>query len=443
MQLKPQAAPGNLRAGLMAATCALLAPAVKAQAVPGTDAQDTKVDAGLLYYQEDQGRIQSIDAIVKLSHDFGDERVLTATASVDSLTGGSPNGAVPQKTPQTFSTPSGSSLVPRSGRGREEEDDDEGGGRIYTVAPGEQALDPDFRDRRIAGDLNWSQPLGIGNKLGANAHVSVEHDFRSVSGSLQYSHDFNAKNTTLGLGFSGEFDSIKPVGGTPVPGSNYEDFDKIAGTQSKHVLGAQLGITQVLARNWIAQLNFSVDRASGYMTDPYKLVSQVDANGVTTGYVFEGRPDSRTRRSVWLGNKVALGSSVLDLSFRLGDDDWGIGSETLEARYRLKLGGSVYLEPHLRWYRQDAADFYRIYLIGADAGMANMSADPRLGAFTAKTVGLKLGMPRANGSEIALRLEGYQQDPKQHSSNLPGLSGLDLNPRLRSVMLQVDWRFGF
>jgi hypothetical protein len=442
MQLKQKAGAGNLRAGLMAATCALLAPAAKAQAVPGSEEKDTKVDAGLLYYQEDHGRIQSIDAIVKLSHDFGDERVLTATGSVDSLTGGSPNGAVAQKSPQTFTTPSGSSLVAPPAHGGHEDDDDHKG-QLYTVSPGDQALDPHFRDRRFAGDLNWSQPLGIGNKLGANGHVSVEHDFRSVSGSLQFSRDFNAKNTTLGAGFSGEFDSIKPVGGVPVPGSDYEDFDKNDGTKSKHVIGAQLGITQVLARNWITQLNFSVDRASGYMTDPYKVLSQVDANGVTTGYVFEGRPDTRTRRSVWLGNKVAIGSSVLDLSLRLGNDDWGIGSQTVEARYRLKVGGSVYLEPHLRWYRQDAADFYRMYLTGADAGMASMSADPRLGAFTAKTVGLKLGMPRANGSEIALRLEGYQQDPKQRSSALPGLAGLDLNPRLRSLMLQVDWRFGF
>jgi len=44
---------------------------------------------------------------------------------------------------------------------------------------------------------------------------------------------------------------------------------------------------------------------------------------------------------------------------------------------------------------------------------------------------------------VGLRLEGYQQDPKVRSSSLAELSGLDLNPRLRAVVLQLDWRFGF
>jgi len=438
MQLRPKSGAGNLRAGLMAATCALLAPAAKAQAPASDGATDsTRVDTGLLYYQEDQGRVRSVDAIVKLSHDYGDERVLSATGAVDVLSGGSPNGAVPQKSVQTFTTPSGSSLVPGGGG---EGDDDKG--KLYAIAPGAQPLDPNFRDLRVAGDLNWSQPLGIGSTLAANGHLSVEHDFRSASASLLYSRDFNSKNTTLGMGLSGEFDRINPIGGVPVAGSDYASFLK-DGNASKHVLGAQLGITQVLARNWIAQLNLSADKANGYLNDPYKILSHVDATGLTSGYRFESRPDSRQQHSVWLGNKVALGSSVLDLSFRYGADDWGISSGTIEARYRFRIGGAAYLEPQLRWYRQDAADFYRLYLTDADLAMREVSADPRLGAFTAKTIGVKLGLPRDNGGELALRLEAYQQDPREHSSALPGLSGLDLNPRLRSLLLQVDWRFGF
>lgn len=442
MQLKPKAGAGNLRAGLMAATCALLAPAAKAQGVGGDDASTT-VDSGVLLYQEDKGRIQSLDAIVKLSHDFGDERVLSATASVDSLSGGSPNGAVAQKSVQTFTTPSGSSLVPGGGPGPgDDEDDDDEGGRVYQVAAGEQPLDPSFRDLRYAADVNWSQPLGIGNKISANGHVSVEHDFQSASTSLLFSRDFNSKNTTVGLGVSGEFDRIDPIGGVPLAGSDYTLFDKSNGAETKHVLGAQLGLTQVLARNWIAQLNFSVEDSSGYLNDPYKIVSLVDAGGVTSGYRFESRPDARQRRSVWLGSKLALGRSVLDVSLRYATDDWGIDSETVEARYRLRVGGSMYLEPHLRWYRQGAADFYRLYLTGADAAMANMSADPRLAAFTGTTLGIKFGMP-VGRNEFAVRLEGYQQDPKLRSSSLAGLAGLDLNPRLRAVMLQLDWNFGF
>jgi hypothetical protein len=414
----------------MAAACALLAPVVKAQA-PSEDAN--RIDTGLLYYQEDGGRVRSMDAIVKLNRDLGDERVLGAQLAVDSLTGGSPNGAVAQKFAQTFATPSGTSLTQAPRREEHEQ--------LYSIAAGRQPLDTTFHDLRIAGDLSWTQPVGIGNKLAVGGHLSKEYDFISASANGMFSHDFNNKNTTLGMGASAEFDQVKAVGGTPVPGTSYALLRKLDGSENKRVYGAQLGITQVIARNWITQLNLSVDRSSGYLNDPYKILSLVNATGVTTGYYFESRPDTHTRKSAYLGNKVALGSSVLDLAYRYGTDDWGIKSHTVEAKYRLRVGGSAYIEPQLRWYKQDAADFYRLFLTGSPAGF--MSADPRLAAFTAKTVGLKLGMPLANGDEVSVRLEGYQQDPKVRSSGLAGLSGLDLNPRLRAVVLQLDWRFGF
>jgi hypothetical protein len=430
MQLKNPTASDSLRAGLMAATCALLAPVVKAQA-PASD--PNQIDTGLLYYQESGGRVRSVDAIVKLNRDLGDERVLGAQLSVDSLTGGSPNGAVAQKFAQTFATPSGTSLV--QGPGHDERE------QFYTIASGKQPLDHSFHDLRVAGDLNWTQPLGIGSKISFGGHLSKEYDFISASANGLFSHDFNNKNTTLGMGLSAEFDQVKAVGGEPIPGTLYALLGKQEGSANKRVYGTQLGITQVMTRNWISQLNLSVDRSTGYLNDPYKVLSLVNTTGVATAYYFESRPDSHTRKSAYLGNKVALGSSVLDLSYRYGTDNWGIDSHTLEAKYRLRVGGSAYLEPQLRWYKQSAADFYRLYLTGAPTGY--MSADPRLAAFTASTVGLKLGIPLANGNELSMRLEGYQQDPKVRSSSLAGLSGLDLNPKLKALMLQVDWRFGF
>jgi hypothetical protein len=436
MQLKQQAGAVSLRAGLMAATCALLAPAGKAQTPPvGSEAAGTQIDTGLLYYQEDKGRVRSVDAIVKLSRDFGDERVLGATLAVDSLSGGSPNGAIASRGAQTFASPSARSMTPRGG--------EDGEGQLYTVAAGRQPLYPDFHDLRGALDLNWSQPLGVGNKLAVGGHLSYEYDFLSLSGNTAFSRDFNDKNTTLGLGISAEFDQIKAVGGAPVAASDYALQDKTDGNRTKQVYGVQLGLTQVLARNWITQLNLSVDRATGYLNDPYKIVSRVNATGGLLGYQFENRPDSHTRRSLYLGNKVALGHSVLDLSMRYGTDDWGIHSQTAEAHYRIPLAARMYIEPQLRWYRQDAADFYRLYLTSADATGNAMSADPRLGAFTAKTIGVKLGLPLTNGDEIGVRVEAYEQAPKNRSSALASLVGLDLNPRLRALVLQLDWRFSY
>jgi len=445
--------PGALRLGLMAATCTLLSSPLRAQTeaeTPSDAEQPLKIDAGLLYYKESLGRIQSYDAIVDLKKDFGDEQILSARVAYDSLSGGSPNGAVPTHAAQTFATPSGTSMQAAAGSGPVTYTTVSGRVvaqlskvTLYTVAAGQLPLDPNFRDQRVAADLGWSQPLGLNNHVALGGHLSHEEDFLSASGNLSFSHDFNRKNTTLGLGLSGEYDRVNPVGGVPVAGSDYTLLQKIA-NQDKQVFGAQLGLTQVIARNWITQLNLSYDKSQGYLTDPYKIVSLVDAGGVVTGYRYERRPEDRSRKSLYWGNKLALGDTVLDLSYRHGMDSWGIRSDTIEGRYRFSLGNpDIYFEPHLRYYRQSKADFYDLYVDAASAVPGYLSADPRLAAFTGVTVGLKLGFVLADEHELTFRLEGYQQDPSQRHSSLAGLSGLDLNPGLRSILFQVNWRIGY
>jgi hypothetical protein len=198
-----------------------------------------------------------------------------------------------------------------------------------------------------------------------------------------------------------------------------------------------------MSRVWLAQVNFAYDRSHGYLTDPYKILSVVDGSGAPTDYRYEVRPESRIRRSVYFGNKVALGPTVLDLSYRFGKDSWQIQSNTAEAKLRLEFAHTAYLEPHVRWYRQTAAEFYHLYLNEGEALPAYMSSDSRLAAFTATTLGLKLGIPYGPHSEINLRIEQYEQKPTERYSTLGNLQGLDLNPGLKATSVQAGWRFEF
>ncbi len=436
---------GGVRRGLAAASCALLGASGTARA---DDDAPWQVDTGLLYYHEAQGRVQTVEPVVSLRHDYGDEHVLDLRFSYDSLTGGSPNGAIPAKKAQTFATPSGSSLqassstpvtytnssgqvvteVPRS--------------MLYTVAAGQLPLDPTFHDRRIAGDVGWTQPLGASDRLTVGGHLSHELDFRSVGVNAGLAHDFPGRNTTVSLGLNGEFDAVLPIYGAPVPGSDYTQLEK-TGDKRKHVVGGVLGLTQVVNRFWLMELDWSYDRSGGYLTDPYKIVSVVNATGDATGYRFESRPDARSRQSLYLGNRLAFAGMFGELSYRRGRDDWGSRSDTVEGRIRFRVAENLYLEPHARWYRQSAADFYRLYLNSADALPEYLSADPRLAAFSATTVGAKLGFQPAKNQEISLRIEQYRQRPAEHTSSLALLQGLDLNPGLRSTIVQFGWRFEY
>lgn len=429
MQLKRPAAP--LQLSLMAASCALLSATARAQTAPDSD-KSFELDSAVLYYKENAGRVQAIEPVVSLKKDFGDQRVAAGTFTADTLSGATPNGAVPSHKPQTFASPSSTSLTPQPGKKT----------RLYTIAPGDLPQDPNFKEQRFAGDVDWSQPLSLNDSLSVGGHVSTEHDFDSFAAHGDLSHDFNEKNTTLAAGVSVEHDLIQPHGGTPVPDSDYALYEH-EGNQTKTVTGALIGVTQVLTRTWLTQLNYTVDHSQGYLTDPYRILSVLDSTGGVTGYRYENRPDSRTRQSLYWVSKAALGPTVLDVSYRRGKDSWNINSDTVEGHLRIGLGQKMYLEPLARWYHQGRASFYDLYLDRSGSLPAYASADPRLAAFVGTTVGLKLGVSLSRYGELSLRLEEYEQRPSAQSSNLPQLQGLNLNPNLRAGIAQLSWRFLF
>jgi hypothetical protein len=423
----------------MAASCALLgATASRAQdasdphsdGVLGKLLDGLTVDSALAYYKED-GRIQAVEPVVDLNKAFANGQSLDLNLTIDALSGASPNGALTSRQPQTFASPSGKNLTSK---------------HAYTVNPGQYPVDPDYQDTRVAVGADWNVPFTRLTSIRYGGKVSVEDDFLSISANTSIARDFNEKNTTLSFGFSNEYDRLNPIGGAPLPDSNYLLFDKTGGGKTKDGVGAILGVTQVMARNWISELNLSVDRFKGYLNDPYKITSVLDAAGGTSGYVYESRPDQRTRKSVYLENRATWKQFSAALSLRYMQDNWQIRSDTVELRPRWTLSDQDhYIEPTIRWYRQSAAFFYTPWLLNTDKIPEYQSSDERLGAFHALTYGLKYAHPVGDPlndarSELSVRFEYYQQTFNQPSVPT-ALQGLELLPPLKAILVQVGWRF--
>ncbi len=396
-------------------------------------------DTALLYYGESDNRVQDASLNILARHAFIDDKTLTLKLSVDTLTGASASGATSLDRPQTFTSPSGSA--------------------VYSTAAGSVPLDDTFLDTRVALSANWSQPLGRNYEFGAGVSASNEYDYFHAGLNASLSRFFNKKNTTVSAGFALAMDDWEPVGGTPVGLSQMLEVDKQTnkrGDDSKDILDVLLGVTQVIDRNTVVQLNYSYSDASGYLNDPYKILSVVDATSGDTllftpppgsagpdgVYRYENRPDARTRHALFGRVKRNIGDSVLDLSYRFATDDWGIDSHTLDGRYRFNFGASSYLEPHLRFYTQSEADFYRSSLVDGQALPQFASADFRLGSFDAITAGAEYGRKLESGNSWSVRLEYYQQ-----TGDVPGdqIIGNQVNqeqyPDLSAVIAQFSYKF--
>jgi hypothetical protein len=433
MQLKPE--PSALRHRLIAASCALLA-ASTARSQDATVARlaaqlkEWQLDSALAYYHED-GRVQAVEPVVSLSRDYGDGRTIDANLTFDSLSGASPNGALPSRLPQTFASPSGKSLALSK--------------HLYTVAPGRLPADPDYSDQRVSIASEWTLPLTRLTRATVGGKFSYEDDFLSLSFDASIAHDFNEKNTTVSIGVNDENDFLDPIGGTPVPLSDYAAFDKTA-HQRKNGVGVLLSVTQVMTRTWLSSFNVSADRFSGYLNDPYKIVSVLDAAANPQGYVYENRPDSRTRRSAYFENRLGGERSSAALTLRYMTDTWGIHSDTAQIRVRWwNVGRDQYLEPTVRWYRQSAADFFSPWISPAESQLRmDVASDSRLDAFRAMTYGVKYGLNLSDrlgrqSSEFSVRIEYYQQSLQDRTPVPAALQGLDLFPNLKAILLQ----FGF
>lgn len=403
-----------------------------------------QVDTAALFYKESDGRVQAAEPVVSMKKDFGDEKILNLKLVVDSLTGASPNGAAPANTAQTFTGPSG--------------------GGTYTTPAGELPLDDEFKDTRGAFSAGWQQPIGENLRLNVGGNLSGEFDFQSIGVNAALAKDINNKNTTLSAGFNLEFDNIDPVGGSPLPLASMVDkvdAGRAGGADTKTVTDLLFGVTQVLNRHAIMQVNYSLSMANGYQSDPYKMLTVLDAgNNLMLDpsvendegynlYLFEARPDSRTKHSLYTQLKYHLTEDVIDASYRFTTDDWGITSHTVDLKYRWELGHNMYLEPHVRWYNQSEADFYKPYLkVGSDVSAAGVpliseaSADPRLGAFDATTFGVKYGIGLSKDSELNFRVEKYDQTASAPAAPATGpLAGQVMQPDLSAMWFQVGYSF--
>ena len=351
-------------------------------------------------YRESDGRIAVRTQGAYLEQDLGTEMHFKLEGVLDAITGATPTGQP---------APAGSDQV------------------------GTSIL---HEERRKAWDAALSRQFSRVN-ISIGGANSRESDYVSNGWSVNTLTDFNQKNTTLLAGYAGTDDKIKVF------------YNSRAPRQHKHTNDAIVGLTQLLDARTSLSANLTWGRASGYISDPYKLVQKnIELfPGVFLPLTFsENRPAYREK---WIA-LVALNRAfpevhgALDASYRYYRDTFGTDAHTLDLSWFQHVGEKFILRPSLRLYDQSAASFY-IYNLDKIALTPNSgpprpegpfySSDFRLSALRTYTYGLKAIWNITDTFALDVALEQY--DMHGRDGVTPGSAYC--NARIFTAGVKYSW----
>jgi hypothetical protein len=254
-------------------------------------------------------------------------------------------------------------------------------------------------DYRTAGDVKVTR-YADGQSIAFAGAYSSERDYESRAASVEWRTWSDDRNRTYALGFGAAHDRIDSTNGV-ARDRRRETYDYLA------------GITQVLSATAVVESSLTWSDGRGYYSDPYKLL--------------DARPDHR-RIFAWLtryNQYVPAVDATLRIAYRYLHDSFGDRSQMLEASWIQPLPGGFTVTPTVRYLTQDAASFYRDppFPQGFVPDEPN-TADTRLSAFGAITVGVRLAKAFSGGITVDLAANLYRQRAGWHAGGggSPGLA---------------------
>jgi uncharacterized protein DUF3570 len=421
MQLESPDRSKSVREKIGAAACLLLASGAPGRADTPDSRPSTQLDVTGLFYDE-ASRVGVVEPMARITRLYPDGQTLFIQLGIDAITGASPTGALPSGQTQTTTSASGRT----------------------TTRAADQIPTTKFNDTRFAYNGGWVKPFGRFTST-LETEFSREKDYRSLGASGKLSVDLFHHMTTLTFGAGVNHDAVFPVGGTP---DGLSDPGKIISTREnpKNVTTGMIGLSRVLTRRWMMAVNVARTSEQGYLTEPYKLLSLVDGTtGLTVGDLTDKRPSSRDRTSVLVNSVYHLTEDVLYASYRYYWDDWNVRSHTFDLKYRHDLDNHAYLEPHLRYYTQTSADFFRSGLIEGDPLPAFATSDYRLGPLNTVTAGATYGFRILDYvGDWSVRAEYIGQFGNSHPSDAVGAQRkFDLYPPVNTISVVVSYSIKF
>ncbi len=318
---------------------------------------------------------------------------------------------------------------------------------VHTIS----SASPESR-RQIELSIGRDHPFG---DLSLSGGASLEPDFTSGFVDIDGTLELDAQRTTLDFGFGyahGSTDATLDHDAVPyIDTRSYGSqvaFDSLGNklvTGTRNDFRLRAGVTHLLDRQTRLEATVAYGHAAGFLANPYKVVEVAFLDpsqqflAPPGGYygdvraLLERRPDQRNE--VGVGGRatryVARTDTALRLGYAFAWDDWGIDAHTFDFEIGQPLGLGFTLSPRIRYYSQNAADFFYPYLVSPQAfqtirfdpgsnsvsvspwnpGLlpADYSSDHRLAGFGTLSGGASLGKDLGRGIGLSFSFDYYSR----------------------------------
>ena len=201
---------------------------------------------------------------------------------------------------------------------------------------------------------------------------SDEKDYEANTAGFDISHDMFGDLTTVSLGFSYGDDTIMRV-----DAPNFEEDL----TRYQY----RVSLSQILTKTVKASIAYEATVEDGYLNNPYRFVI---IGNVPQGLGSEVYPGTRTSQATKVqATKYWDIRAATTLAYRYFRDTWDITAHTVDFTYSQYIGDRWLTDFFLRYYTQDAADFYSNNFAVARNYMAR---DKELSTFDNYSIGAKV-----------------------------------------------------
>jgi hypothetical protein len=226
-----------------------------------------------------------------------------------------------------------------------------------------------YSDQRVETGIGLDLVQGDA-QISTSVTNSTESDYMADTWSTDVSQEVFGGMTTINMGFTRGVDTV---------GKN----DDPTFQQPADHWQYRLGMSQVISKTLLMNLNYEAISDTGFLNNPYRIVQVA---GSTTPERYP-----QTRSSHAFGAKAIIylkPRKSLNIGYRYFMDTWGIRAHTVELGTKRYLGANEQwlVDTHFRYYNQDGAVFYSSQFPSEQNYMAS---DKELSSFSDYSVGVK------------------------------------------------------